>query len=184
MVLLRLHIDIENSNMAWKTLFAKRRRPEIWLSQSQTPAALSPLCSFGKRDACCVTRSSLCGFGVGAMLAAMLTGGWMWNCFSPSRTFLSSRRWMTCCTKSLLKSWVVGSQLPYNPLLWLLGVNHIVFFLSCEWGEWGDMRMMRTVHVHHFGMKINKLWFIPVLLNLWVEDDKINGRDLQVILLT
>lgn len=109
MVIITLTHSYRKRNMAWKNLSGKGKRPQIRLSQSQTPTSWSPACCFGKRDACCLTKSSLFGFGVGAMLAGMLTGGWMWNVLSPSLTLLSSRRWMTCCTKSFRKSWVVGS---------------------------------------------------------------------------
>lgn len=139
--------------MAWKNLFSKGKRQQIRLSQSQTPTSWSPACCFGKRDACCLTKSSLFGFGVGAMLAGMLTGGWMWNVLSPSLTLNDLLHQVFL---EILSCWLI--QLPYNPLVWLLGVNNIVFFFSWEWGERGDTRMMRMVHVHYFGMKMNKLW--------------------------
>lgn len=61
------------------------------LFQSLTSTSALPGSFVGKRDACSATKSALFGFGVGAILAGMLTGGWMWKAGSSSLSFLSSR---------------------------------------------------------------------------------------------
>lgn len=133
LLLLRLHIVIQKATWPEKCLVKVSDHKQGFFSLRHQHL----YCFFGKRDTCSVTKSSLFGFGVGAMLAGIVTGGWMWNAGSPSLTFLSSRRWMTCSTNSLRKSWVVGSY-SFLTIHWLDCLEWITLYFSFPGNEERD----------------------------------------------
>lgn len=131
----------------------KKQSQESFFFQSQTSTSVSPVGSVGKRDSCSATKSVLFGFAVGAMLAGMLTGGWMKKAGSPILTFLSSRRRMTRSTNPLRNSCVVGSY-SFLATHWFDCLEWMTLYFFCPGNKKSNTRMMRIVYVHYI------LWFV------------------------